>query len=103
MSEICDASSVWDNYICKKCTQLQLLTDRMDRLERQLHALRRMRIAESIIDSSFRDVVTPKLQADRWVTARRGRQPVQEFPIGRPPSNKYTILDNVGVGMTYQG
>eukprot|EP00061_Rhincodon_typus_P018443 g47612.t1 len=42
----------------------------MDRLERQLDALRNKRVAESIIDNSFRDVVTPKVQADRWMTGR---------------------------------
>eukprot|EP00061_Rhincodon_typus_P008136 g30486.t1 len=86
--EICDTSNISDNYICRKCTQLQLLTDCM---ERQLDALRTMRMAESVIDSSFRDVATPKVQADRWVATRRGRQPVQESPVVVPLSNKYTI------------
>eukprot|EP00061_Rhincodon_typus_P013904 g40571.t1 len=89
--------------ICRKCTQLRLLTGRMDRLEQQLDAPRSMRLAESITDNSFRDVVTPKVQAHRWLTARRGRQPVQESPVVIRLSNKYTILDTVGEGMTYQG
>jgi len=103
MWETRDASSVSDDYICKKCTQLQLLTDRKDRLEQRLDALRSMKVAERVIDRCFRDVMTSKVQADRWVTARRGRQSVQESPVTVPLSNKYTVLDTVGGGMTYQG
>ena len=81
---ICDASSVPNDYICRKCTQFQLLTDHMDRLEQQLDALRSMKMAKSVIDRSFRDVATAKMQADRWVTTRRGRQSVQEPPVVVP-------------------
>jgi len=96
MWEIREASSVPDDYICRKCTQLQLLADRVDRLEQQLDALRSTMMAESIIDRSFRDVVTPKVPVDRWVTARKGRQSVQESPVAIPLSNRYTVLDTVG-------
>ena len=94
--EIRDAASVLDDYVCRKCTQLQLLTVRMDRLEQQLDARRSMKEAESIIDRSFRDMGTVKAQADRWVTARRGRQSVQESLVVISLSNKYTVFDTVG-------
>jgi len=87
MWEILDAHSISDDYMCKKCTQLQLLGNRMDRLEQQLDALRSMTVAGSVRDGSFRDVVTPKVEADRWVPARRDRQSVQESPVIVPLSN----------------
>eukprot|EP00061_Rhincodon_typus_P002681 g18203.t1 len=58
-----------DNYPCGKCTQLQLLEDRVRELEPELDALRTIRDAEHILDKSFSEVVTPKVQAESsWVT-----------------------------------
>eukprot|EP00061_Rhincodon_typus_P008233 g30665.t1 len=72
MWEIREQSSVPANYICTKCDQLQLLTERVVQLEKQLDTLRCIQEAERVIDTSFKEVVTSQVQADRWVTARRG-------------------------------
>ena len=48
-----------------------------------------------MIDTSYREVDTPQIQTGRWVTARRGRQVVQESPVSIPLSNRYTVLDTV--------
>ena len=84
MWAIREQSSLPDNFVCRKCVQLQLLTDSIVRLERQVDALRSIQEAESVIDTSYREVVTPQVQTGRWVTTRRGRQVVQEFPVAIP-------------------
>eukprot|EP00061_Rhincodon_typus_P005387 g24826.t1 len=88
-----DNESKPDNYFCRKCTQLELLTELMNWLERQLETLRSTQMVESIIDRSYRNVVTPKVQKDRWVTTRWGRHSVQEFLAAVPLSSKYSVLD----------
>jgi len=69
--EVRDTDSVPAFFTCGKCTQLQLLQDRVRQLEQELDELRIIREAEELIDRSFREVVTPKT-GDRWVTVRRG-------------------------------
>eukprot|EP00061_Rhincodon_typus_P004970 g23850.t1 len=65
MWEIREQSSVRDNYICRKCDQLQLLTDHVVWLEKQLGTLWCMQGPKIVIDSSFREVVTLQVQADK--------------------------------------
>eukprot|EP00061_Rhincodon_typus_P018525 g47730.t1 len=69
--EIREQSSVPDNYVCRKCDQLQLLTDCVVRLEKQLDTQCCKQKAERVIDTSIREVDTPQVQTDRWVTARK--------------------------------
>ena len=86
------------DFACGRCIQLQLLTDRLRELELELDELRIIREAEGVIDSSYREVVTPKNEAS-WVTVRRGegrKQSVQGSPVVVPLQNKYTVLDTVG-------
>ena len=82
---------------CGKCTHLQLLKHRVRELELELDELRIIWEAESVIDRSYGDVVTPRNEG-RWVTVRRRgkKQSVQGSPAVVHLDNKYTILDTVG-------
>eukprot|EP00061_Rhincodon_typus_P019053 g48492.t1 len=67
--EIRETSSVPGGYTCEKCTWLQLLIDCF----RELDALKIIRGIKNIIDKSYSEVVTPKVQAvGSWVATRRG-------------------------------
>eukprot|EP00061_Rhincodon_typus_P017998 g46972.t1 len=74
MWELWEISIVPDDYTCGKCTQLQLLGDRFRELELELDTLRIIRDAEHIIDKSFSEVVTPKMQAESsLVITKKGK------------------------------
>eukprot|EP00061_Rhincodon_typus_P008038 g30291.t1 len=93
--EIGEKSNVPGNNVCRKCIYLWLFSDHVDCLEQQLDSLRSNQEA----DRSFRDVVTTKVQPDRSVTTRRGRQVMQEASVAIPLSNRYTILGTARWGM----
>eukprot|EP00061_Rhincodon_typus_P012170 g37738.t1 len=88
MWEVRVTTRVPSDFTCKKCTQLQLLTDRIRELELELDELRIIWQAEGVIHRSYREVVTPKLQDNgSWVTVRKGkgnRQTVQQSPVTVP-------------------
>eukprot|EP00061_Rhincodon_typus_P005627 g25380.t1 len=90
-------AGVPSDFTCEKCTQLQLLKNRIRELE--LDELRIIRETEGVIERSYKEVVTPKLQEKgSWVTVRKGkgdRQTVQGSPVAVPLNKKYTILDTV--------
>eukprot|EP00061_Rhincodon_typus_P004678 g23167.t1 len=98
--EIRETSSVPGGYTCEKCTELPLLTDCVTELELELDSLRIIRGSENIIDKSYSEVVTPKVQAAcSWVITRRvkgGMQIVQGSPVAILLNNRYTTLDTVG-------
>lgn len=100
MWEVRVTTSVPTDFICGKCTQLQLLGNRVRELELELDELRIIREAEGVIERSYREVVTPQVQEkSRWVTVRGrkgNRQTVQGSPVAVPLNNKYTVLDTVG-------
>eukprot|EP00061_Rhincodon_typus_P016187 g44265.t1 len=73
MWDIREQPCVPDDYVCRKCDRLQLLTGRIVGLERQLDTLRSIQGAESVMDTSYREVVSPEVQSGTWVSARRGR------------------------------
>eukprot|EP00061_Rhincodon_typus_P007256 g28775.t1 len=97
MWEVRVTTGVLSDFTCEKCTQLQLLTDRVRELE--LDELRIIWEGEGVIERSYMEVVTPKVQdKGRWVTVRRGkgdRQTAQGSPVAIPLNNKYTALDTV--------
>jgi len=101
MWEIRETSGIPDDNTCKRCIQLQLLEKRVRELEKELDDLRLIRENEMYIDSSFRDVVTPKQQSTgNWVTVRRGNgtvkgQAEQVSPVDIPLHNRFTELDTV--------
>jgi len=94
MFKVWDDVSVPADYICGKCTHLQLLQARVTELELELDELRSIREAEKVIDESFREINTPKM-LDRWVTKRvtGKKQLVQGSPVVVPLSDRYTPLD----------
>lgn len=102
MWEIRDTSSVPDDYVCRKCVQLQLLADRIERLELRLDSYWSIRDAEKVVNSTFSELATPQVkatQAEReWVATRQrsSRQVVQESPEVISLLNRYTVLDTVG-------
>ncbi|XP_062910784.1 uncharacterized protein LOC134349811 [Mobula hypostoma] len=100
MWEVRDSTIVPDDDTCKRCIQLQLLTNRVRELELEIDELRIIREAEAEIDRGFREIVTPKSrEAGSCVTVRRGRgnrQKEQSTPVAVPINNKYTVLDTVG-------
>eukprot|EP00061_Rhincodon_typus_P000018 g10089.t1 len=65
MREIRETSSFPGDYTCEKCARLYFLTDREREreLELELDALRIIQDAENIIDKSYSEVVTPKVEA----------------------------------------
>ena len=74
MWEVRETSGVPDNDPCRRCIQLQLLTNRVRELEQELDDLRIIRENEEFIDSSFREAVMPKAQSTgNWVTVKRGK------------------------------
>ncbi|XP_059846282.1 uncharacterized protein LOC132405470 [Hypanus sabinus] len=94
---VCSVCSMWevrvntvvpDDHTCRRCVQLQLLSDRV----------RIIREVEAEIDS-YQEVVTPKNQeVGRWVMVQRGRgsrQREQSTPAAIPINNKYTVQDTV--------
>ena len=68
-----------------------------------MDALKSMKIVKSVISRSFINMVTSKVHTERRVTARRGRQSVQESPVVVSFSNKYTVWILLGGGRAYQG
>eukprot|EP00061_Rhincodon_typus_P001038 g13538.t1 len=104
---VCCSCSMWelrdDDDSCGKCSQLQLLGDRVRELELGLNGLRVIRAAEHIIDKSVSEVFAPKVQADSsWVTTRKdkgSRQREQEAPVAIPFKNKYIVLKQQGAGL----
>eukprot|EP00061_Rhincodon_typus_P000947 g13257.t1 len=99
MWEVRDTAGVPSDFTCEKCTQLQLLKNRVTELELQLDELWIIREAEGVIERSYREVVTLKVQEKgSWVTVRKGkgnRQTVQGSPVAVPLNKKYTVLDTV--------
>eukprot|EP00061_Rhincodon_typus_P009731 g33452.t1 len=92
MWELRETSIVPEDYTYGKCTQLQVLGDHVKELV--LDGLWIIRDAERIIDKSFSEVGTPKVQAEStWVTTRKRKgsmQRVQGSPVAIPLENKYT-------------
>eukprot|EP00061_Rhincodon_typus_P000203 g10896.t1 len=83
--EVRVTTSVPSDFTCKKCIQLQLLTNRVRELELELDELQIIRKAEGVIERSYKEVVTPKVQEKgSRVTVRKGkgnRQTVQGSPV----------------------
>ena len=100
MWEVTVNTVVPDDHTCKKCIQLQLLSDRVKELERELDELRIIREAEAEIGKSGRVAVSQESQeVGKWVTVRRGRggrQREQSIPVAVPVNNKYTVLGTIG-------
>eukprot|EP00061_Rhincodon_typus_P000254 g11054.t1 len=72
--ELRDAADVLDSYTCRKCVQLQLLSDRTMALELRMDSLWSIRDVEEVVDSTFSKWVTPQIriaEGEReWVTKR---------------------------------
>ncbi|XP_059821606.1 uncharacterized protein LOC132391883 [Hypanus sabinus] len=97
MWEFWETSSLADGHICARCTEMQLLRDRVRDLELQPDDLLLIKESEEVIDRSYREVVIPRLQgSENWVTVRRGKgnaRIVESTPVAAPLSNKYMVLD----------
>eukprot|EP00061_Rhincodon_typus_P005644 g25413.t1 len=100
MWEVRVTAGIPSDFTCEKCTQLQLLKNRVRKPELELDELRIIREAEGVIERSYREVVTPKLQDEgSWVIVRRGkgdRQIVQGSFVAIPLNNRVRdVLDRV--------
>ena len=101
MWEIRDMVGVPDDYICRKCVQLQLLADRIERLELRLDSYWSIHDAEKVVDSTYSELVTPQVKGKRTERERvansqqSSRQIVQESPAVISLLNRFTILDTV--------
>eukprot|EP00061_Rhincodon_typus_P000667 g12385.t1 len=86
MWEVMVTSGVPSDFTCEKCTQLQLLTNRIRELELELDELRIMN--SGVIEKSYKEVVIPKVQEKgSRVNVRKGkgnRQTVQGSPVAVP-------------------
>eukprot|EP00061_Rhincodon_typus_P001350 g14545.t1 len=92
MWEVRVNSSDSADFPCGKCTQLQLLKDRVRELELDEHRI--IQEAEVVIEMSYRDRVTPKNEGS-WVTVKERKQ---GSPVVVPLNNKYAVLDTAGEG-----
>lgn len=66
---VCSSFRMWEvreisseHYTCRRCIQLQLLTDHTSEQEQQLDNLRINWETEKVIDKNYSEVVTPRLQ-----------------------------------------
>lgn len=66
---------------------LPLLLGSIDKPKRQLDTLRSTRVGESVVDRSFLEMDTSRVQPDRWVSTRIGRKVVYE-PVTIPLSSR---------------
>ena len=98
MWEVLEAPDLPDVHICDGCVELRFLRDRVRELELQLEDLRLVRENEEVIDRSYQQVVTPgPREADKWVTARKGKaRVIESTPVDVPLHNKYSCLSTAG-------
>eukprot|EP00061_Rhincodon_typus_P013281 g39559.t1 len=85
--------------MCRKLSQLQKLELQVSEFEQRLETLWCIHEAQSYVDSTFREMVTPQLKGleerREWVTtkqSRKNRQVVQEAH-GVPFTNQYSVLE----------
>ena len=86
---VCSACNMWEirdivhvpgDYICRKCVQLQLLSDHIERLELRLDSYWSIHDAEKLVNSTYSELVTPQVNVKR--TERNG-WPLASVAVGR--------------------
>ncbi|XP_055498195.1 uncharacterized protein LOC129701166 [Leucoraja erinacea] len=100
MWEVMESECPPDVHICARCVEMGLLRDYVRNLEQQLDDLCLLRESEEVIESSYREVVTPRpREADNWVTVRKGNgqwQGLVSTPVTVHLENKYSCLSKGG-------
>ena len=83
-----DSSSPLGQHVCRKCLQLQLLEAQVSELKQRLETLWSIRESESIVDSTYREVVTPQAQTPQVRDHQEGKTGSVGISCGHSPAKQ---------------